>query len=262
MNDYPSNVKEKLNFIISDMANPHWLFANRPGHDFMRQNHGKLSFYDTMRLIISMGKGNTNDEIMDYFDLDPDRIPPSLPSIKEGLRFLFPLLNISFRNSRQPFLPLLILLKTIASWLVMVVMLFTQQVPKLSKILISHTLLIIKVITICILTASLMLLAKLLLTLLYRRVKSLMNVRLSTPFLANEAVLENQKKKRRTTNKHQYEVDFSSALKISRKYFIRGRSSENRIIKLIAKYIHAVKCKFRQFSRPLRGIGAIHFGYR
>lgn len=71
-----------------------------------------------------------------------------------------------------------------------------------------------------------------------------MNVRLSTPFLANEAVLENQKKKRRTTNKHQYEVDFSSALKISRKYFIRGRSSENRIIKLIAKYIHAVKCKF------------------
>ena len=75
MNDYPSNVKEKLNFIISDMANHHWLFANRPGHDFMRQNHGKLSFYDTMRLIIGMGKGNTNDEIMDYFDLDPDRIP-------------------------------------------------------------------------------------------------------------------------------------------------------------------------------------------
>ena len=44
--------------------------------------------------------------------------------------------------------------------------------------------------------------------------------------------------------------------------FIRGRSSENRIIKLIAKYIHAVKSEFRQFSRPLRGIGAIHFGYR
>ena len=62
--------------------------------------------------------------------------------------------------------------------------------------------------------------------------------------------------------KYQYEVDFSSALKISRKYFIRGRSSENRIIKLIAKYIHAVKSEFQQFSRPLRGIGAIHFGYR
>ena len=75
-------------------------------------------------------------------------------------------------------------------------------------------------------------------------------------------VQENQKKKHPITNKYQYEVDFSSALKISRKYFIRGRSSENRIIKLIAKYIHAVKSEFRQFSRPLRGIGAIHFGYR
>ena len=30
---------------------------------------------NTMRLIIGMGKGNTNDEIMDYFDLDPDLIP-------------------------------------------------------------------------------------------------------------------------------------------------------------------------------------------
>ena len=42
---------------------------------------------------------------------------------------------------------------------------------------------------------------------------------------------------------------------------MHGRSSENRIIKLIAKYIHAVKNEFRQFSRPLRGIGAIHFLY-
>lgn len=80
-------------------------------------------------------------------------------------------------------------------------------------------------------------------------------------FLANEAIQENQKKNR-ITNKYQYEVDFSSALKISRKYFIRGRSSKNRIIKLIVKYIHAVKSEFRQFSHPLRGISAIHFGYR
>lgn len=75
MNDFPTNVKEKLNSIISDMADHHWLFSNNPGHDFMRQDLGKLSFYDTMRMIIGMGKGSTNDEIMDYFDLDPDRIP-------------------------------------------------------------------------------------------------------------------------------------------------------------------------------------------
>jgi hypothetical protein len=75
MNHYPSNVKEKLNSIILSMAEHHWLFSQNPGHDFTRQHLGKLSFYDTMRLIISMGKGSTNDEIMDYFDLDPDLIP-------------------------------------------------------------------------------------------------------------------------------------------------------------------------------------------
>lgn len=75
MNHYPSNVKEKLNSIILSMAEHHWLFSKNPGHDFTRQHLGKLSFYDTMRLIISMGKGRTNDEIMDYFDLDPDLIP-------------------------------------------------------------------------------------------------------------------------------------------------------------------------------------------
>ena len=75
MNHYPSNVKEKLNSIILSMAEHHWLFSKNPGHDFTRQHLGKLSFYDTMRLIISMGKGSTNDEIMDYFNLDPDLIP-------------------------------------------------------------------------------------------------------------------------------------------------------------------------------------------
>lgn len=75
MNDYTSNVKQKLNSIISDMSEHHWLFPNNPGHNFMRQHQGKLSFYDTMRLIISMVKGTTNDEIMDYFDMDPDLIP-------------------------------------------------------------------------------------------------------------------------------------------------------------------------------------------
>jgi hypothetical protein len=75
MNDFPTNVKQKLNSIISDMSEHHWLFSNNPGHDFMRQHLGKLSFYDTMRMIIGMGKGNTNDEIIDYFDMDPNLIP-------------------------------------------------------------------------------------------------------------------------------------------------------------------------------------------
>lgn len=38
MNDFPTNVKEKLNSIISDMAERHWLFSSNPRHDFMRQD--------------------------------------------------------------------------------------------------------------------------------------------------------------------------------------------------------------------------------
>ena len=53
MNDYPSNVKQKLNSIIADMSEHHWLFSNNPGHDFMRQHQGKLSFYDTCLLYTS-----------------------------------------------------------------------------------------------------------------------------------------------------------------------------------------------------------------
>lgn len=34
------------------------------------------------------------------------------------------------------------------------------------------------------------------------------------------------------------------------------------IIKLMTRYVHAVKTEFRQFPRHLRGIGAIHFHYR
>ena len=82
-------------------------------------------------------------------------------------------------------------------------------------------------------------------------------------FLANEAAKENDKKKRKKTNKYQYSVDISTALKLARKYLIRKESNKKfDIISLIAKHVHAVKTEFRQFDRPLRGIGAIHFGYR
>ena len=82
-------------------------------------------------------------------------------------------------------------------------------------------------------------------------------------FLANEAAKENDKKKRKKTNKYQYSVDISTALKLARKYLIRKENNKKfDIISLIAKHVHAVKTEFRQFDRPRRGIGAIHFGYR
>ena len=75
MYNNPEKVKRKIDDIIENMSEHHWLFSTNPGHDFMRQSSGKLSFADTMKLILSMGKGTSCDEIMVYFDLDPDRIP-------------------------------------------------------------------------------------------------------------------------------------------------------------------------------------------
>ena len=63
-------------------------------------------------------------------------------------------------------------------------------------------------------------------------------------------------------NKYHYQVDFSSALRIARKYFWRDSRTEKDIIHLMIKYVHAVKEELRQFSRPLRGIGAVHFAFR
>ena len=82
-------------------------------------------------------------------------------------------------------------------------------------------------------------------------------------FIANKAAEENKKKERKNDNKYLYEIDISSALKTARKFFIRRDSDKPiDIIKLMLKYVHAVKEKFRQFDRSFRGISAIHFGYR
>ena len=75
MNNFSSKVKQKLDSIIQDMSDHHWLFTHNPGRDFSRQHLGKLSFADTIRMTIGMGKGSTDDEIMEYFDYDYDLIP-------------------------------------------------------------------------------------------------------------------------------------------------------------------------------------------
>lgn len=383
------------------MANHHWLFTNRPGHDFMRQNHGKLSFYDTMRLIIGMGKGNTNDEIMDYFDLDPDRIPSQSAFNQRrsqislsAFEYLFSEFSSAFPATTNTFKDHCILacdgchvvyttnseiiedfnkphlidykgynhmhlngfVDVISKAFIDVViqpgqkpderqalhimldhfqpdeqdefdvtikrfltdkktnimrsqsdvyryMNPSKNIPHFQQLLNHKHLCFMqfRVIKMKVAEDSYEYIITNLpysfdledlktcyhwrwqIEVAFRYLKhanGLLYFHSKKPeylkqeiyanlilynfgvFLANEAIRKNQKKNRRITNKYQYEVDFSSALKISRKYFIRGRSSESRIIKLIAKYIHAVKSEFRQFSRPLRGIGAIHFGYR
>ena len=90
MNDFPTNVKEKLNSIIMDMAKHHWLFSNNPGHDFMRQDLGKLSFYDTMRMIINLTENKWVGQICMmqigyYIIISNTSIIPSLISLGRRL---------------------------------------------------------------------------------------------------------------------------------------------------------------------------------
>ena len=81
--------------------------------------------------------------------------------------------------------------------------------------------------------------------------------------MANEATAQNEKKKRKPNNKHQYSIDFSTAIRQSGKYFLqRPDEKPIDIIKLLCKFVHVVKEPFLQFPRPLRGIGAIRFTYR
>lgn len=149
MNHYPSNVKEKLNSIILSMAEHHWLFSKNPGHDFTRQHLGKLSFYDTMRLIISMGKGSTNDEIMDYFDLDPDLIPSQSAFCQRRRQISLSAFEYLFRNSLLLFHPLRTNSKTIVFSPAMGATLSMLPILILSKTIISPGLSTIKVTTTC-----------------------------------------------------------------------------------------------------------------
>lgn len=404
MNHYPSNVKEKLNSIILSMAEHHWLFSKNPGHDFTRQHLGKLSFYDTMRLIISMGKGSTNDEIMDYFNLDPDLIPSQSAFCQRrrqislsAFEYLFSEFSSSFPSTTDKFKDHCILacdgchvvyatnsdiiedynkprlidykgynhmhlngfVDVISKAFLDVVIqpgqqpderealhsmldhftpddpqkyiitadrgyesydllfhcelknlgyVFRVKSPSSPKSILSYyasefpddleefDVTIKRFFTD---KATNIMKSQ---SDVYRYINPSKNtphfyellrknhshlyfllfrvVKIKTTentqeiyfrlilynfgiFIANEAAEENRKKKRDGSNKYLYELDFSSALKTARKFFMRRDSSRHiDIIRLMMKYVHAVKDRFRQFQRPLRGISAIHFGYR
>ena len=404
MNHYPSNVKEKLNSIILSMAEHHWLFSKNPGHDFTRQHLGKLSFYDTMRLIISMGKGSTNDEIMDYFNLDPDLIPSQSAFCQRrrqislsAFEYLFSEFSSSFPSTTDKFKDHCILacdgchvvyatnsdiiedynkprlidykgynhmhlngfVDVISKAFLDVVIqpgqqpderealhsmldhftpddpqkyiitadrgyesydllfhcelknlgyVFRVKSPSSPKSILSYyasefpddleefDVTIKRFFTD---KATNIMKSQ---SDVYRYINPSKNtphfyellrknhshlyfllfrvVKIKTTentqeiyfrlilynfgiFIANEAAEENRKKKRDGSNKYLYELDFSSALKTARKFFMRRDSGRHiDIIRLMMKYVHAVKDRFRQFQRPLRGISAIHFGYR
>lgn len=73
MNTYPTQVKEKLFSLVDDIASVSWLYCTNPGHNFTRFK--KLSFADTMKLIISMEGGTVNEEMMEFFQYNLDSCP-------------------------------------------------------------------------------------------------------------------------------------------------------------------------------------------
>ena len=110
MNEKPELVKQTLFSFIDDMEKHHWLFSCNPGHDFMRQDQGKLTFSDTMKLIIGMGKSNTTDEIIDFFDMDPDLIPSNSAFVQRrgqislsAFEYLFQEFSSAFPQITKPF---------------------------------------------------------------------------------------------------------------------------------------------------------------
>ena len=74
-------VKDKLNNIIEEMALNKESFVKNPGKDFVRNR--KITFQDTIKLILAM-KGNTlNKELYEYFGKDPEAIVTSSAFIQQ-----------------------------------------------------------------------------------------------------------------------------------------------------------------------------------
>lgn len=453
MTDFSSNVKQKFNFLLSQMADNRWLYVKHPQSDFTRQNTGKLTFTDTIRLIIGMGKSTTNDEISDFFNLDPDRIPSLSAFIQRrsqlsSLAFehlfsqfsnFFPQTTNTFKGrcilacdgshivystnaeilqdykdphminhkgynhmhlnglvdvSSKAFIDAVLqpgqkpderkafhqmldhfqpdnpqkyivtadrgyesydlifhcelkqlsyvfrvkspsssrsLLSSFVDDLpddkdefdVSITRFFTDKrtnimkeqsqvyhymnpsknTPHFKLLLNGKHLYVIQFRVLKIKTAPDTF--EYIITNLpfsfdindiktcyhlrwgietsfryLKHVNGLLYLHSKKPnflkqeifanltlynfgiFLANEAALNKQKQQQNSQNKYRYQVDFSSALRIARKYFKCDLRTEAEIIRLMTKYVHAVKEELRQFSRPLRGIGAVHFAFR
>ena len=401
MSNCPENVKRKINSIIEEMSDKHWLFSSNPGHDFMRQSLGKLSFADTMRLVLTMGKGTSSTEMIRFFNMNADRIPSQSAFIQRrnqislaAFRYLFDEFSTSFPQTTHKFKDYCILaadgchivyatnemiiedynvprmidhkgynhmhlngfVDVISKAFLDIVIQPGQQpderaalhsmldnfepddqdefdvtirrfftdkytnimkkqstvyhymnpnknIPHFKPLLdssnlayLSFRVLKLKVdensyeyvitnlpfsfdledIKACYHwrwgaeisfrylkhAAGLLYFHSRKPDFLKQEIYASLVIYNFGIFLANKASEENKRKNRRPDNKYRYEVDFSTALSIARDYFLRPPEDDINIIKILTRFVHAVKEPFRKFKRPLRGIGAIHFNYR
>ena len=74
-------VKDKLNAVIEEMALNKESFVKNPDKDFIRNR--KITFQDTIKLILAMRSNTLNKELYDYFGKDPESIATSSAFIQQ-----------------------------------------------------------------------------------------------------------------------------------------------------------------------------------
>jgi Transposase DDE domain. len=101
MSSFPQKVKTSLLNIVSDMAQKPEAFVRNPSTDFSRNR--KLSFENTMKLIISMGGSTLNTELINFFQYRPTAIPSASAFVQqrakllpEAFQYLFDQFNKAF----------------------------------------------------------------------------------------------------------------------------------------------------------------------
>lgn len=105
MGQFSKQLKNKLNNIISEMADCHSLFAKNPESDFTRNR--KLNFDTMIKILLSAGGNSLNKELYDYFKQKNMTVTASgfvqqrdklLP---EGLEYLFHEFNRVCSDSKK-----------------------------------------------------------------------------------------------------------------------------------------------------------------
>lgn len=86
MTSFPQTVKDTLFRIIDEMAADPRPFVRSPGTDFTRDR--KLSFLDTINLILSMEGGTLNRELLSFFLYNPLETPTASAFVQQRSKLL------------------------------------------------------------------------------------------------------------------------------------------------------------------------------
>lgn len=80
MADYSLITKQKLIHIMKKMSRSSDSYVKRPGKDFSRSR--KISFFDTLRFLLSLGAKSLDKELLDFFSYRPD-LPTSSAMLQQ-----------------------------------------------------------------------------------------------------------------------------------------------------------------------------------